>query len=114
MVKWSDFTLLHVLLDEVIKGPRGIDGLGIEPGSPNMFVTSEGLFIHYSSLPNDIINTIAENVLTTTVLVYANDESKPLPTNEEVLLCTEHTTSEEVTSLHCLFISLDSCFTIYV
>ena len=29
-------------------------------------------------------------------MIYAKDESKPLPTQEEILICNEHTTAEEV------------------
>ncbi len=37
-----------------------------------------------------------ENVLRTTLSLFMEDEANSLPTLEEVLVCNEHTTAEEV------------------
>ena len=39
---------------------------------------------------------IIEHVLTCTMMLYAEDTEMPLPTQEEVLICTSETTAEEV------------------
>ena len=44
------------------------------------------------------LNYIAD-VLKATVALYMENESLPMPTNEEVLVCNEHTTEEEITLL---------------
>ena len=44
------------------------------------------------------IHGIAD-VLRTTLALYMEDASLPMPTHEEVLVCNEHTTEEEVTLL---------------
>ena len=41
------------------------------------------------------LNYIAD-VLKATVALYMEDESLPMPTHEEVLVCNEHTTEEEI------------------
>ncbi len=43
--------------------------------------------------------SISEDVLKTVLSLYMKDSSLPMPTHEEVLICTEHTTLEEVTLL---------------
>ena len=39
-----------------------------------------------------------DHVILTALTIYANDEKKPLPTQEEVLVCNEETTAEQVMS----------------
>ena len=46
----------------------------------------------------NFIHCIAD-VLKTTLALYMEDTSLPMPTHEEVLICSEHTTEEEVTLL---------------
>ena len=41
----------------------------------------------------------AADVLKATVALYMEDESLPMPTHEEVLVCNEHTTEEKITLL---------------
>ena len=41
-------------------------------------------------------NCLLEYVIPTTLTMYASDEKKPLPTQEEVLVCNEETTAEQV------------------
>ena len=38
----------------------------------------------------------ADLVLTCAMMLYAEDKDMPLPTQEEVLICTSQTTAEEV------------------
>ena len=38
----------------------------------------------------------ADLVLTCAMMLYAEDKEMPLPTQEEVLICTSQTTAEEV------------------
>ena len=40
----------------------------------------------------------SDDVLKTVISIYMSDECLPLPTMEEVLLCTDATTAEEVYS----------------
>ena len=42
---------------------------------------------------------LPENVLKSTLSLYKHDTTLPMPTYEEVLLCNEQTTDEEVTLL---------------
>ena len=70
-------------------------------GSPNLIVTSPG---NYSTTVLEwsiftelyLIHSLTENMLRVTITLYMEDPSLPLPTQEEVLICTPETTEEEV------------------
>ena len=42
--------------------------------------------------------SLADDVLATVLALYMHDKKQPLPSNEEVLICTPETTTEEVIS----------------
>ena len=81
-------------------------------GSPNLLVTSPGMPEKYCIIAVcNWYQYFAENVLCTALSLYMEDETLPLPTLDEVLVCNTNTTAEEVyrilsTSLHYHYVSL--------
>ena len=88
---------------------------GLKLGLPNLIVS------HPSTLCNKFTNTIVlkcgllfylGDVLRTVLTLYMENEDLPLPTLEEVLICNQDTTVEEVNMLDCnctLWYILCSC-----
>ena len=56
----------------------------------------------------------AVEVFLTALMIYTKDESKPLPTQEEILICNEHTTAEEVVLTWNVYFVLSWILTIQV
>ena len=56
--------------------------------------------MHYRNL------IFSENVLKTVLSLYMEDKALPLPSLEEVLICTQQTTEEEVLMRVDIFVSL--------
>ena len=53
------------------------------------------------------LHTFVADVLGTVLALYMNDKHQPLPSHEEVLICTPETTAEEVSVLQvvqCVFV----------
>ncbi|XP_019863263.1 PREDICTED: E3 ubiquitin-protein ligase rnf213-alpha-like, partial [Amphimedon queenslandica] len=57
---------------------RHLSAIDFYPGFPNLYVTSSA------------------EILQTVLMIYSKDKEMPLPTQEEVLICNEKTTAEEV------------------
>lgn len=43
-----------------------------------------------------LLHTFVGDILATVLALYMNDKQQPLPSHEEVLICTRETTAEEV------------------
>ena len=55
---------------------------------------------------NIYLHTFVGDVLATVLALYMHDKHQPLPSHEEVLICTPETTTEEVSVLqvvHCVY-----------
>ena len=93
--------ILYAFIGRHVQKKRYFQGIDFEEGYPNLVVTSSGMYnikllvcyILYA------LYTIIELVLTCTLMLYAEGNEMPLPTQEEVLICTPQTTAEEVRTL---------------
>lgn len=70
-------------------------------GSPNLIVTEPCKFHPYID-SNSIFVMCAADVLGTVLSLYMQDSTLPLPTMEEVLICSKYTTDEDVSKLSML------------
>ena len=68
----------------------------LKAGSLNMVVTLPGTWIRLSQKRNIDSSLYTANVLKTVLTIYMENETLPLPTLEEVLICNSATTAEEV------------------
>ena len=69
--------------------------MDFQPGFPNLYVTSEGR-VELITCTNWQLCFYIVTVLQTVLAVYAKNMDMPLPTQEEILICDENTTAEEV------------------
>ena len=81
----------------------------LKKGQPNLVVVDPGkccVFVYMYGTPGSISLKYfvhgmhcAADVLKTTLALYMEDANLPMPTHEEVLVCSERTTEEEITLL---------------
>ena len=95
----------------IVTCQRPLPSSFLKTGSPNLLVVPSGSYhIHYFSRTSKeyyypklkshiiVVTFFADMVLTTTLALYMDPEKEvyPLPTLEEVLVCSRNTTAEEV------------------
>ncbi len=71
----------------------------LKAGLPNLLVTAPGNIIStlwYMCSYCPLLLPFLDDVLSSVLALYTEDHTLPLPTQEEVLLCTCRTTTEEV------------------
>ena len=61
-----------------------------------IFKSLEGILFEIKANGFETCSVLGE-VLATVLALYMHDEDQPLPSREEVLICTPETTTEEVT-----------------
>ena len=77
--------------------PRTFDTNLLKAGFPNLLVTSQGSVVWSCvTIQHSCMFLLLDNILRSVLALYARDTNLPLPTHEEVLLCTHETTAEEV------------------
>ena len=66
-------------------------------GSPNLVVTEPcKLHLYILNAICGVFNMCTADVLGTVISLYMQDSTLPLPTLEEVLICSKYTTEEDV------------------
>ena len=89
--------MLIIIVDH-IQRQRKFQGIDFEKRSPNLIVTERGKHnnIEHNNLLILTMSCSLDLVLKCALMLYAEDNEMPLPTQEEVLICTSQTTAEEV------------------
>ena len=84
-----------------VLGKRPFSDKVLKIGEPNLVVTPPGEALQYMYTFDYSHCSLTDNVIKTTLALYmeGGDQSLPMPTYEEVLVCSEWTTDEEVTLL---------------
>ena len=83
----------------LLSTPRTFDTALMKSGLPNLLVTASGELYLPKVIDRDVHNFCfksTETVLRTVLALYMEDDSLPLPSHEEVLICNSGTNIEEV------------------